>query len=151
MNLQRHIDAPWIIGGLGGGNRKGGDFDARWLDEVVSDRPVVLHAVDHHTIWVNSKALEIAGITARTKDPDGGSIARRTDRSPKGTLREPEAMALVLDKAPPDSLKSDITAIARACTAYLDAGVTAAIDSWVEKDMAQAYLAAAQSGVLTPP
>ena len=143
-------DAPWIIGGAyEAALIEGGDFEAHWLDKVVSDRPVVLHAVDHHTIWVNSKALEIAGITEHTKDPDGGTIARRIDGTPKGTLREPAAMALVLDKAPPDSVKSDVAAIARACTAYLDAGVTAAIDSWVEKDMAQAYLVAAQSGELT--
>ena len=141
---------PWIIGGayeaaiIGGG-----DFDAHWLDSVVSDRPVVLLAVDHHTIWVNTEALEQAGITEKTLDPSGGTIARRADGSPKGTLREPNAMALILDAAPPDSIERDVAAIARACNAYLDAGVTAAIDSWVEKDMAQAYLAAAKSGDLS--
>jgi len=78
----------WIIGGAyEAAIISGGDFDAHWLDEVVSDRPVVLHAVDHHTIWVNSKALEIAGIDSNTKNPDGGTIARRNDGSPKGTLR----------------------------------------------------------------
>lgn len=145
-----HPEAPWIIGGAyEAAIIDAGAFDAHWLDAVVNDRPVVLHAVDHHTIWVNSKALEIAGITAQTNDPVGGSIARRADGTPQGTLREPAAIALVLDKAPPDTLKSDVEAIARACTAYLDNGVTASIDSWVVKDMAKAYLAAAQSGVLT--
>ena len=87
----------WIVGGAyEAAIVEAGDFDARWLDEVVSDRPVLLHAVDHHTIWVNSKALEIAGITSATADPDGGSIARRADGSPKGTLREPAAMDLVI-------------------------------------------------------
>ena len=144
-----NLDAPWIIGGAyEAALIEGGNFDAHWLDAVVSDRPVVLHAVDHHTIWVNSMALEIAGITADTKDPDGGSIARRADGTPQGTLREPDAIALILDKAPLDSAQSDVTAIARASVAYLDAGVTAAIDSWVEKDMALAYLEAAKTGDL---
>ena len=71
---------PWIIGGAyEAAIIEGGDFDAKWLDEVVSDRPVVLHAVDHHTIWVNSKAIEVSGITSATKDPQGGTIARNSD------------------------------------------------------------------------
>ena len=143
-------DQVWIIGGAyEAAIIDGGDFDAHWLDSVVSDRPVVLHAVDHHTIWVNSKALELAGITLETADPIGGTIARRSDGTPKGTFREPNAMALILDIAPADSIESDVAAIKRACAAYLDSGVTCAIDSWVEKDMAQAYLAAAHSGELT--
>ena len=140
----------WIIGGAyEAAIIDGGDFDAHWLDSVVSDRPVVLHAVDHHTIWVNTRALELAGITKQTPDPSSGTIARRGDGTAKGTLREPTAMALILDIAPADSIQSDVAAIKRACAAYLKAGVTTSIDSWVEKDMAQAYLAAAKSGDLT--
>ena len=140
----------WIIGGAyEAAIIEGGDFDAKWLDEVVSDRPVVLHAADHHTIWVNSKALELAGITSATKDPHGGTIARNSDGSPKGTLREPSAMALVLDHAPANTLESDVSAIKFACKEYRKVGVVAAIDSWCEKDMAKAYIAAAQSNELT--
>ena len=47
-------DASLVLGGL---------FDARWLDEAVPDRPVVLRAWDYHTVWVNSAALAAAGIT----------------------------------------------------------------------------------------
>lgn len=143
-------DALWIIGGAyEAAIIAGGDFDAHWLDSVVRDRPVVLHAVDHHTIWVNSEALKLAGINELTLDPIGGTISRRPDGSPKGVFREPKAMALVLDKAPVDSIEGDVQAIKRACDAYLRVGVTAAMDSWVEKDMASAYLAAAKSGLLT--
>ena len=141
---------PWIIGGAyEAAIIEGGDFDAHWLDSVVSDRPVILHAVDHHTIWVNSQALKLAGVDAHTQSPIGGTIARRADGTPKGTLREPSAMALILDVAPADSIDSDVAAIKRACAAYVTSGVTCAIDSWVEKDMALAYLAAAKSGELS--
>ena len=147
---QSNPHVPWIIGGAyEAAIIDSGDFDAAWLDDVVSDRPVVLHAVDHHTIWVNTKALQLAGISAHTKDPDGGTIARRDDGSPKGTLREPSAMALVLDHAPANTIESDIAAIKFACNEYMKVGVSAAIDSWCEKDMARAYIAAAQSGDLT--
>ena len=141
---------PWIIGGAyEAAIIEGGDFDAKWLDEVVSDRPVVLHAVDHHTIWVNSKALEVAGITSATKDPQGGTIARNSDGSAKGTLREPSAMALVLNHAPANTIESDIAAITYACAEYRRVGVIAAIDSWCEKDMARAYIQASKTNQLT--
>ena len=141
---------PWIIGGAyEAAIIEGGDFDAKWLDEVVSDRPVVLHAVDHHTIWVNSKAIEVAGITRATKDPQGGTIARNSDGCAKGTLREPSAMALVLNHAPANTIESDIAAITYACAEYRKVGVIAAIDSWCEKDMAGAYIAAAKTNQLT--
>lgn len=51
----------WIVGGAY--ERSLADtFLASWLDAVVPDRPVVLHASDHHTIWVNSEALRRAGV-----------------------------------------------------------------------------------------
>jgi predicted amidohydrolase YtcJ len=147
---QANPTTPWIIGGAyEAAIIEGGDFDAKWLDEVVSDRPVVLHAVDHHTIWVNSKAIELSGITSATKDPQGGTIARNSDGCAKGTLREPSAIALVLNHAPANTIESDIAAITYACAEYRKVGVVAAIDSWCEKDMARAYIAAAKTNQLT--
>jgi predicted amidohydrolase YtcJ len=142
--------ATWVIGGAYEASVvAGGDFEATSLDEASRDIPIVLHAVDHHTIWVNSKALEIAGITAATVDPDGGTIARYSDGSPKGTLREPSAIDLVLAAAPKRTLRDDVAAIGWACQRYLEAGVTSATDAWVEPGMPQAYIAADKSGVLT--
>ncbi|SUZ89539.1 uncharacterized protein METZ01_LOCUS42393, partial [marine metagenome] len=43
--------------------------DKKLLDEIVPDRPVSLKSSDGHSLWVNSKALELAGITATTPDP----------------------------------------------------------------------------------
>ena len=143
-------DQEWIIGGAyEAAIIEQGDFDARWIDEIVSDRPVVLHAVDHHTIWVNSKALEVCGITSDTKNPEGGTISHREDGSPKGTLREPSAIALVLDHAPNQTLESEVKALSLACDALLDAGITSAVDAWIEPGMAQVYIEAAKQGKLT--
>jgi len=140
----------WIIGGAyEAAIVEQGDFDAHWLDDVVPDRPVVLHAVDHHTIWVNSKALEISGITSAIKNPDGGTIARREDGSPKGTLREPSAIALVLDNAPERSIENEIKAISLACDALLKVGITSAVDAWIEPGMAEVYIEAAKAGKLS--
>ena len=58
------------------------------LDRVVPDRPVFLPNRDGHDAWVNSRALELAGITADTPDPHDGRIARDPDGTPLGTLHE---------------------------------------------------------------
>jgi predicted amidohydrolase YtcJ len=67
---------------------------AAWLDEVSPDHPVVMGSRDGHSVWVNSRALQIAGIHAGTPDPDGGVIVRDDHGSPTGTLLE-NAMHLV--------------------------------------------------------
>jgi hypothetical protein len=61
------------------------------LDAVIPDKPVVLYSEDYHNAWVNSKALEMAGITANTPDPASGIIERDADGNPSGTLRESAA------------------------------------------------------------
>jgi predicted amidohydrolase YtcJ len=84
-----HHDGPWITGG--GWQMAafpGGTPSAADLDTVVSDRPALLHNRDHHGSWANSRALELAGITAETPDPPDGRIERLPDGRPQGTLHE---------------------------------------------------------------
>jgi len=72
---EAHPDAPWVRGeGYDPTLVEGGLFDARWLDAVVPDRPVYLKASDFHTAWVNTTALEAAGIDATTPQPADGEI-----------------------------------------------------------------------------
>lgn len=68
------------------------------LDEYFPDRPVMLLNAEAHGAWVNSRALEIAGITAETPDPFGGEIGRDSDGMPTGFLYE-SAMSLVTEHA----------------------------------------------------
>ncbi|MCE3263435.1 MAG: amidohydrolase [Pseudoduganella sp.] len=56
------------------------------LDAVVSDRPAAMERIDGHAMWVNSKALEAAGITRDTKDPEGGKIERDANGNATGIL-----------------------------------------------------------------
>ncbi len=70
------------------------------LDEIVPNIPAVLYSEDYHSIWVNSKTLELAGIDQDTPDPEGGVIERDANGNPTGTLRE-TAMDLVSDVIPP--------------------------------------------------
>lgn len=68
------------------------------LDKVVPDVPLALTSDDGHSLWVNSAALKLAGITKDTPNPEGGIIERDPKTGePAGTLRE-KAMDLVLAK-----------------------------------------------------
>ena len=58
------------------------------LDAVAPTRPVVLHRHDFHALWVNSAALRAAGVTAATRDPDGGRFERDHTGEPNGVVRE---------------------------------------------------------------
>lgn len=58
------------------------------LDRYFPDRPVFLINAEAHGAWVNSLALEIAGVTADTPDPFGGEIARDENGEPTGFLYE---------------------------------------------------------------
>ena len=67
------------------------------LDAVVSDRPVYLYCSDCHSMWMNSKALEEAGIDASVQ-PQGGQIVQMPDGTASGLLLEPAAMKPAVDQ-----------------------------------------------------
>jgi len=64
------------------------------LDAVSPDNPVVLSRIGGHSIWANSKAMELAGIDRDTPDPAGGRIVRDADGNATGMLLE-QAESLV--------------------------------------------------------
>nr|WP_307732452.1 amidohydrolase [Massilia sp. MB5] len=78
----------WLVGN--GWNQeiwKLGRFPtAAELDGATGERPAMLRRVDGHAAWVNSKALQLAGITRDTKDPAGGKIERDADGNATGIL-----------------------------------------------------------------
>ncbi|AUI51612.1 amidohydrolase [Arthrobacter crystallopoietes] len=94
-------EKSWITGG--GWHKAdfpGGYPTRNLLDRIVPDRPVYLINADHHSAWVNTRALELAGMDAATPDPADGWIERGTDGFPTGTLHE-GAMDLVNEFLPP--------------------------------------------------
>ncbi len=56
------------------------------LSRAVPDHPVVLTRVDGHALLANARAMQLAGITARTRDPEGGRVLRLADGSPSGVF-----------------------------------------------------------------
>jgi predicted amidohydrolase YtcJ len=145
-----HPSEPWILGGgwwpaaFPGGAPRREDLDA-----IVPDRPVYLPNRDGHGAWVNSRALEAAGIDRRTPDPRDGRIERDpATGEPGGTLHE-GAMRLVERVIPPTSAQEWERAILEA-QAYLHSlGITAWQDAWVGPEHLDAYLGLAGRGLLT--
>ncbi len=91
----------WIVGGRWDHTLSGGEFPTTEdLDPVSPENPVALSDIDGHTTWVNSLALEIAGLDAATPDPPGGRILRYASGEPTGILLE-TAGALVRSHVPP--------------------------------------------------
>ena len=142
-------DEEWIVGASYDGSlAEGGLFDARWLDDAVADRPVVLRAWDYHTVWCNTAALERAGITPDTPDPVLGEIPHRDDGSVLGTLREWGAVDLVTAAMPARDEEVRIAALGTAADYYLATGVTWVQDAWVEPGDVDTYLEAARRDAL---
>lgn len=148
----KHI-GEWIEGsGWYGDVFPGGYPTKETLDEIVSDRPCVLTSHDVHSVWVNSRALEIAEIDRHTADPEGGRILRNSDGEPSGLLME-SAIDL-LDGVRPKVSKADLHAALMEAQRYLHSvGVTAWQDALVGEvfgipDAFEVYEAADASGAL---
>jgi len=65
------------------------------LDRIISDRPFVMTSPDHHTMWANTKALEMGGVLHGLKVGPGNEVVMGDDGLANGELREAEAMGPV--------------------------------------------------------
>ncbi len=77
-------------------------LNAKMLDEVSPDNPVMLHDWTNHLVWVNSAALKAAKISKGTADPAGGVIDRDSSGNPTGVLHD-KALGLITAVMPPPS------------------------------------------------
>ncbi|HEU5411306.1 MAG TPA: amidohydrolase [Candidatus Acidoferrales bacterium] len=105
-------------------------FPTRWdLDAVSKEHPMMFGRVDGHVAVVNSRALEIAGITKNTPDPAGGHIVRdEKTGEPNGMLEEDAAMSLVSRHIPPPNHERRKRAIELALADAVSHGVTSIQD-----------------------
>jgi predicted amidohydrolase YtcJ len=149
-----HPGLEWISGGGWAMEVFPGGVPGReLLDRVVPGRPVYLINRDHHGAWVNSRALELAGIDAGTPDPADGRIDRRPDGTPAGGLQE-GAMQLVARLLPEVTRAERLAGLLRAQALMHSLGVTAWQDAMLcatngYPDVSDAYLEAATTGQLT--
>ncbi|MFC0598199.1 amidohydrolase [Streptomyces palmae] len=149
-----HPERPWITGGGWSMESFPGGLPTRqMLDSVVPDRPVLLSNRDHHGAWANTRALEMAGLTAGTPDPADGRIEREPDGTPSGMLQE-GATALVSRLVPASTPADRLAGLLRAQRLLHSYGITAWQDALLgtfggRPDPSDAYLTAARDGSLT--
>ena len=102
------------------------------LDKLFPDRPVILAAIDGHSAWVNSKALEMAGVDAKHPDPvPGFSYYQRDPKTnePTGWAVETPAAQEMLGKLDPPTPEAVIAAMTDTLPKFAAAGITAVFDA----------------------
>jgi predicted amidohydrolase YtcJ len=150
----QHPDKEWIAGS--GWRMEWFDHGTpsrELLDQATGGRPAYLTNRDGHGAWASTRALELAGIDARTPDPPDGRIERNADGSAQGTLHEGAASlvgrhvpAVTFDERLRGLLLAQEHLHARGITAWQDAIVGEYLGS---ADPLPVYLAAAAAGKLT--
>jgi predicted amidohydrolase YtcJ len=145
-----HPKKAWIIGfGWNQEIWKLGRFPtAAELDAVVNDRPVLLHRVDGHAVWVNTKALEMAGIDKNTADPSGGKIERDAAGRPTGVLVD-AAMELVNRVVPLPTPAEARATLDVALSSLAKVGLTSVHDAGIKVAQDDIYRDYADHGKLT--
>jgi predicted amidohydrolase YtcJ len=157
VNVARHCEGVpadvWVRGwGFHSSQvREGRNPTRRELDEVAPENPVVLVDVSFHACYVNSRALELTGLSRHTPDPPGGSIGRERSGEPNGTLLESasdlpqrdswlEYIARDRDRA--------LDLVERQCRRFLALGITTVADALVLPPAADLYRRAKRAGRL---
>ena len=143
-------DADWITGGQWDSaffERFDIESPRALLDEVSGDAAVFLSDDSGHNGWANSKALELADVSAETPDPTGGTIKREADGAPNGVLVE-TAQGLAYTVIPKYN-NEQFLAAARWLSDYANAfGITAIKAAAIEEDEMAGFLAADRSNTL---
>jgi hypothetical protein len=129
----KNANDTWVVGNLYDHNkltekRHPNKID---LDSVSTNQPILIFHISGHMVAVNSKALEISGITKDTPDPAGGKIERDDLGEPTGVLFE-TAFNLVVNNIPPYSKIEKSEAITKSINMLLEKGITGVHDMGVE-------------------
>jgi predicted amidohydrolase YtcJ len=137
----------------------GGDWDEQaWtpaelpskeiIDKLAPDTPVFVDRYDLHMALANSAALRLAGVTAGTPDPPGGTIVRDKRGNPTGLLKD-AAKAYVYKVIPPATRERRLRAIGHALGHMASLGVTSVQDMGPDAGEIELYASLAQEGKLT--
>ena len=152
--MAKNPDSEWIIGG--GWQQAafpGGAPLATDLDALSADRPMVISNRDHHSAWVNSVVLRMAGIDKDFPDPADGRIERDEHGNPTGTLHEGARM-LALNLAPQPTRDERYAGLLEAQRHLHSFGITGWQDALIgnygshHSDIAQLYQQAIDRGEL---
>lgn len=125
-----------------------GDPTKALLDTLNTQRPIAVTSSDFHTVLANSRALALAGITAATPDPSGGSFVRGADGTPTGICEDNGGWQL--KAAIPADSDADLLKQGRAALAALRAqGITSFMDAASGEVQTKTFKSLHQLGELT--
>lgn len=108
------------------------------LDRAVGERPVYLERIDGHAAWVNTRALQAAGLDAHSVDPPGGRLLRDAQGAPTGVLID-AASGLVAQHIPAPTRAQRKQFLARGLRACATAGLTEVHDAGVDLETVALY------------
>ena len=97
------------------------------LDAICPDKPILIHDVSYHAAWVNSKAFEMAGVTADTPDPEGGLLYRNEKGEPSGCVSDAAkgiVFAIMPDTMTNDNLEKALYKFMEEANSYGITGIT---------------------------
>lgn len=121
---QSYPNRKWITGrGWQYTQFPGGLPTKNLIDAAIKDRPVYIRAYDGHSSWVNSKALELAGINRSTTFTGFGEIVRDANGEPTGALKE-DAQGLVSKLLPPPTREEKMGALRKGLKLAASLGIT---------------------------
>lgn len=116
------------------------------LDQATTRHPVLLMRF-FNTDVVNSRALELGGVTSDTPDPQGGRIEHFDDGTPSGILRA-SAKLFCRQLLPPVTLEQQVEALEKVIRAYHAVGITSVLEPGLYPDEIRAYMTARRRGRL---
>jgi hypothetical protein len=111
---------------------------AQSLDKYFPNTPIWLERIDGHAGWANSKAMELAGVTPKTKTPSGGDIIRDESGQPTGIFID-NAMRLILDKIAAPTKAENKMALLKAMNSLASLGLTSVHDAGIDEDNLKLY------------
>jgi len=155
--IRKFADANPDLAGIMGAGFNRALYDStgpkkEWLDKIDTTRPIAVTDMSLHSMWVNSKVLEMLDITNDTPDPEGGVIKRDPKTGePSGLLQGNGAMDPVWDLLPYPTKAQYKKSLLWLQDWLNSKGITTAHDAWAEFDPAyyNAYNELAQEGKLT--
>jgi predicted amidohydrolase YtcJ len=118
------------------------------LDAVSTDHPIVLMHISSHLMTSNSKALEVAGVTSDTPDPEGGRVQRREGGNEPNGVMEEKAMGLLLAKVPGMAPERALEVLQNGLKKYAEAGITTAQEGAALPPMLKLLEAGDKAGML---
>ena len=122
------------------------------LDKICADKPLILESYCQHNIWCNTKAIEMAGVSARTAAPDSGVIFREANGYPEGVFQQMSAINLIKEGIPGydytvEEYKNTIRRYQKEMANFY--GITMFQDCYCSENAKQAYFELARDRELT--